>query len=537
MKKFTTTYCLVFIFINLSSVGLLHAAMQSSGTSVSVRDFGASGKKSQDATAFIQEAIDVVADKGGGTVILPPGEYTSGTIFLRDNINLHLYAGATLFATTDTAAYEGKGKIKDTGSLDTPVLIYGKGLKNIAITGRGIIKGEPEFLSKPFAPYEFIQREYDIAKAAGIELVTPTRVEPSASLIYLTECTDILIEDVSLVDSPFWGLHLHWSERIRIRGIKITSDLNLGVNSDGLDIDGCKDVVVSDCIISTADDAIVLKTTDRNGEHRSCENVTITNCILESTSSALKLGTESYGDFNHIIFDNCVIRNTNRGLGIFIRDGGTASNIIFSNITMECNRKDFHWWGDGDALRFVVLKRNEDSKIGGIENVLVKDVIAHVQGSSVIEGFEGKNLKNIKLSNVQFHMNRETTPDKRAVHGLQVKGVDNLTLKDVRVDWSTATEKNWESAVNIEAVNGLFIDNFVGRQGIATSNHPALHMKNVQNARVFNCLALPETKNFLKISGSETANIYLSNNVLHEASKPVIKAKEVSEQEVVYLDE
>lgn len=536
MKKWLIVIaCQCFLFLrSMAGDQQLHTSQPDQGFSVSVRDFGANGNKSQDATAFIRQAIEACAKNGGGTVVFPPGDYTSGTIFLKDHIRLHVQQGAVIYATRDTAAYVGKGDIKDTGSLNTPVLIYGKGVKNIAITGGGTLKGEPQYVMKPFVPYDFIQKEYEIAKEAGLKLMTPTRLEPSVSLIYLTECEDISIKDVQLEDSPFWGLHLHWSERIRIRGVQITSDLDRGVNSDGLDIDGCKDVVVSDCIISTADDAIVLKTTDRNGVHRPCENVTVTNCILESTSCALKLGTESYDDFSHIIFDNCVIRNTNRGLGIFIRDGGTARNIIFSNITMECNRKDFYWWGDGEALHFVVLKRNENSQIGHIENVLVKDVIAHVQGSSVIEGFAGQNLKDITLSNVALHMYQEDAPDKRAVHGLQVKGVDNFTLQNVKVHWDAEEEKQWESAVYLESVNGLLVQNLAARQGRITSEDPALHLKNVQDARILNCLAFPKTRNFLKISGSETEKIFLSSNFLYKAVQPVIKSPEVPEKEVVH---
>src|SRR5690606_6080712 len=101
-----------------------------------------------------------------------------------------------------------------------------------------------------------------------------------------------LLDGISIVDSPNWSCHIQWSQNIRINGIKITSGLKEGVNSDGLDIDGCKNVIVSNSIIQTGDDAICLKTTKQGARSESCEDILIDNCILSSTSCALKIGTE-----------------------------------------------------------------------------------------------------------------------------------------------------------------------------------------------------------------------------------------------------
>lgn len=122
---------------------------------------------------------------------------------------------------------------------------------------------------------------------------------------------------------------LGWIENVRAveRGIYITSNRHNGVNSDGLDIDGCSHVMVSDCRIDTGDDALCLKTTRTNGQAQPCRYITVTNCILTSSSAALKIGTESHADFEHITVTNCVVDGANRGLNIIVRDGGSGQHL------------------------------------------------------------------------------------------------------------------------------------------------------------------------------------------------------------------
>lgn len=244
----------------------------------------------------------------------------------------------------------------------------------------------------------------------------------------------------------------------------------MGVNSDGLDIDGCSNVTISDCYISTGDDAIVLKTTRSNAGYRNCEDVTVNNCVLESSSTALKLGTESHGDFTRILFSNCVIRNTNRGLGIFIRDGGKASKIVFQNIAMQGRRREFHWWGDGDLVRFLIMKRAPDSRSGAIEDVIIRNVVADVQGTSMISSRESTAIKNLELDNISLTMYAEETADKRADNALTIDNVQNLTLRNISFSWDTLMQEDkWQHAIQIKQSSSVFVN--------------AIHIKNVPETR------------------------------------------------------
>lgn len=486
---------------------------------INVKTLGATGQKDQLATAFIQKAINDCAASGGGVVYFPPGNYFSGAITLRSNVTIHLETGATIFASLDIKDYEIPDK---DNRYRHPVLFYADSADNIAFTGKGKIHGQAQ---REYLPIEsvdgFIKEETEITRQTGIEMKQYSKVEPYTFLVFLVNCTNVTISDITLYESCNWTLHLQWCQNVKIRGINIYSDLDKGVNADGIDIDGCKDVIVSDCRIETGDDAIVLKSTLSKGKSQPCENVVVTNCILTSTSTALKIGTETHSDFRHILFDNCVIRNSNRGLSIVVRDGAQVSDVKFSNISMELNRKHFNWWGNADGIWLVVLKRTETSRIGNISNVTFDNISGDIQGTSRLEGFAGKPLKNIRLNNVHFSMHAETKPDKRATDGFRAHDVDGLFLTNCSVEWNEkVTETKWAGAFAFENISNLHLRSLSGKQAPASSQ-PAIKLTNVNHAIIESCYAPAGTGTFIKITGSGTKNIFLGKNYVHLASKPM----------------
>src|SRR5690606_5206522 len=177
-------------------------------------------------------------------------------------------------------------------------------------------------------------------------------------MFILDDCYNVLLEGISIIHSPLWNVRLNNCDRVHVRGVYIYSDLEKGVNADGIDICSTSNVTISDSIIVTADDSIVLKTPGREGQEvRPTENVVVTNCVLSSSSCALKFGTETFADIKHIVFNNCTVRNTNKGMGIDVMDGAVVSHVIFSNITIEGNRRHWNWWGDADMIKVLLEKR------------------------------------------------------------------------------------------------------------------------------------------------------------------------------------
>ena len=317
-----------------------------------VKAFGAAGLRSQNATGACQAAIDACTAAGGGTVRVPPGEYSVGTIQLKDNVTLHVEAGATLFLSQDNPQFP-RGR---------RAMVFAENASNIGVTGRGTLDG--------LAQYEFVAMrgvdpeiadEIAIARAAGVDMRRYYRVGVQAYMLILNDCRNVLLQDISIVHSPLWSVRLNDCDRVHVRGVSIYSDLEKGVNADGIDIVSSRNVTISDSIIETADDAIVLKAIARDGQPaRPTENVTVTNCVLTSSSTALMIGTETEADIRHVLFNNCVIRNSNKGFGINVQDGATVSDVIVSNLTIETSRRHWNWWGSAEMCKFVLKKRTPD---------------------------------------------------------------------------------------------------------------------------------------------------------------------------------
>lgn len=479
---------------------------------LNVKTLGATGVKSQLATAILQQAIDDCAAAGGGTVYFPPGDYLTGALFLKSNVTICLEAGATIFASLDMKDYDVPGKEE---RYRHPVLLYADSAANISITGKGKINGQARREYLPLVSVDgFIKEETEIARKAGIEMKQYNKVEPFTFLVFLVNCKNVSISDVTLYESCNWTLHLQWCENVKVKGINIFSDLDKGVNADGIDIDGCRDVIVSDCHIQTGDDAIVLKSTLSKGKSQPCENVTVTNCILTSTSTALKIGTETYSDFRHILFSNCVIRNSNRGLSIVVRDGAQVRDVKFSDINMELNRKHFNWWGNADGIWLVVLKRTENSRVGNISDVTFDNISGAVQGTSRIEGFAGMPLHNIRLNNVHFRMQPESKADKRATDAFRAHDVNGLTMTNCSVEWNLdKTEPKWASAFAFENITGLWLSGLSANR-VPGSVYPMFRVENSKEAIIEHCIASGDSGTFLKVSGLTTKKITLGRNYI-----------------------
>lgn len=441
-----------------------------SGQVFNIKDYGAIADTTQLSTSSIQQAIDECSAHGGGTVWIPAGDYLCTTVFLKDNVTLHLDAGATLYASRKVSDYAHSAADNDF----VEMLIGAVNARNISITGTGTLNCRAERIGFRRAPQLAVTDSVtgrEIANAAkyGADYQSKfKKVPPFPGAINLTNCTNVHIRDIQVIESSFWSVHLQWCNRVYVDGVYIESNPDNGVNADGLDIDGCSNVMVSNCMIHTGDDALCLKTTSPNGESRPCRWITVTNCILTSSSAALKLGTESHNDFEDITVSNCVINRANRGINMIIRDGGTVRNVTFSNLTINTVRKATFWWGNGDPLWFTIQRRDGAAKAGSIENITLQNIIAHGQSGVRMEGFDGE-IKNIRIRDFQLFMEPEDAIDKRARNGFLFHGVNDLSLTDCRVKWNRKQPQDeWESAYLFEHIKGLEL---IGVKGEQAPNH------------------------------------------------------------------
>ncbi len=511
MKR--TSFILIYILLSF-----IQLKAQPVDFYLNIRDYGATGDKNQKVTGIIQRTIDLVYQQGGGTIYFPPGDYLSGTVVLKNNVNIYLESGATLFASRDEQDYQTDFKIikqnpnNNPDIASTPVLLYANDAENITLSGGGKIHGQAE---REYVDYDavdtFIEDEIALARKSGVEMKRYVKIPPVTYLFFFENCNQIKIQDIRFIESQAWTIHFKWSRNIFIDNVFVQSSLEAGVNADGIDIDGCSNVVINNCIIETGDDAIVLKTTSTAGKSMPCEDIAVSNCVLTSTSSALKLGTESYADFRRITFNNCAIKNTNRALGIIIRDGATASDVLFSDMVIECNRKHFNWWGNADPFWLVVKKRNPNSKIGHISNIRFENIMAQVQGTGKIEGYPGHPIQNISIQNVDIRMHPEDKMDKRAGCIIEAHDVVDLSLENVNVSWNEKQiQKTWKNAFHFSNIENLRLDKLNGSSAPGQED-AFIRLTNIKNGLVERCVQV-DNDPFAKIGG-KTTNLILRDNI------------------------
>ena len=494
-------------------------ALITSTTPIDVRKFGASGKRTDNATKAFRDALEAAATRGGGVVNVPPGEYTVGTIQLKDNVTLNIEAGATLFLS----------QLKEDYMEGIRTMIYAENAQNIAVTGRGKLDGLAQYDYAEMRGLDVeITKEIELATAAGIELRRYYRKASAlnAYMFVINDCTNFLLTDVTIINSPLWNVRLNDCNKVFVRGIHIYSDLEKGVNSDGIDIVSTSNVTISDCVIVTADDSIVIKTIPRNGKKaNTSENIVVTNCVLSSSSTPLMIGTETHADIKHVVFNNCVIRNSNKGFGINVQDGATVSNVIFSNLTIETNRRDWYWWGDSEMCKFILRKRTETSAMGVIKDILIEKVIANVRGTSTIQGHANQALENITFTNVQIFMLPEDMKDKRSSHALHIQNVKGLKVRDLSVKWSDEAEPKWKSALVLKNVTDFEVDSFSGRQGLKNGKDAAIVLDDATDGIIRNSKATDGTNVFIQIRGNPKNFVSFTGNETRKAKQAMLFEK------------
>lgn len=494
---------------------------------LSVRRFGASGKREQDATKAFRSAIEAANARGGGKVVVPPGEYTVGTIELKSNIDLHIEAGATLYLS----------QLRENYSQGQRAMIFADNAVNISVSGKGKLDGLAQYDYAEMRGIDVdIKKEIDNARSAGADMRRYYRKTSAlnAFMFILNDCINVTLTDIAVMNSPLWTIRLNDCNRVFIRGVHIYSDLEKGVNADGIDIVSCSNVTISDCVVETADDAIVLKTIARNNRKANpCQNITVTNCILTSSSTALMIGTETEADIHDVLFNNCVIRNSNKGFGINVQDGATVRNVIFSNLTIETNRRHWNWWGSAELCKFLLMQRTHASRLGTIRDIVVDNVVAHTRGTTTLTGHERQPLENITFSNVQVLMDIENAIDKRVTDAIRMEQIRGLNIRNLTVKWTeNKTEDRWQSALVLKNVTEGMIESFRGRQGRIGANIPAIILENVSEFILRNSFASSGTATFVRVAGERARDVSIRHNEIKNAKAGISFETEKLKNEV-----
>lgn len=367
-----------------------------------VLDYGAKGDGITNDAPAIQKALDTCAANGGGRVILPGGHvYSSGTIFLRSNVELYLESGAVLKACADPEAFCSRRA--DWGTKTEQVQYYvncdydgeppkcfvvAQEAENVRITGFGTIDGSEEnFYAQQYEDY--IEGTY----------------YPRIPLLMLYKVSHLTLTGVTLTRSAFWTVHMVGCSDVLIDGIRILNNTRM-VNCDGIDPDHCRNVRISNCHIESADDCIVLKNTEKYTELGPCENIVVTNCTLMSTSAAIKIGTESESDFRCISVSNCVITGTNRGISLQLRDKGNIQDVTFSNLHIRTHRFSDLWWGTSEPVTITVLPRHEGTTVGRVRNVHFENISCESENGVFLYAEKPGMLQDISFRRLRIRLRK-----------------------------------------------------------------------------------------------------------------------------------
>ena len=367
-----------------------------------VKNYGAKADGITLDTDAINLTIDAAAKAGGGTVNFSAGTYLSYSIRLKSNITLYLEQGATILAAEpkgdigyDAPEIGATNNFQDFGhSHWHNSLIWGENLENISILGPGVIYGK------------------------GLTRGGPFRAPFGNKAIALKLCKNVILKDFTILYGGHFGILATGVDNMTIDNIKMDT------NRDGMDIDACRNVRISNCSINSPwDDAICLKSSYALGYARATENVTITNCQVsgfdrgtfingtykrdeynlvpdkEGPTGRIKFGTESNGGFKNITVSNCVFEFC-RGLALETVDGGLLEDISISNITMRDIVNSPIFLRLGGRMRGPEGVPIGELRRVNISNLMVYNADSHF--SSIISGLPGNDIEDIKLSNIRI---------------------------------------------------------------------------------------------------------------------------------------
>ncbi|MGL4519482.1 MAG: glycoside hydrolase family 28 protein [Phocaeicola sp.] len=320
---------------------------------VSIVDFGA---VANEAETLNHEAINLAIlacnQAGGGMVVVPKGDFYTGPITLKSNVNLHLEEGAVLKFTTDRSYYFPAVLTRWEGvdCYNYRPLIYAYGETNIALTGKGTVDGQGSATEWWYMKGGRFTIAGNIDQGKGREKLlmyaeTNTPIDRRImteedglrpQLINFNHCKSVLIEDVKLINSPFWVIHPMFCEDLIVRGVKIESH---GPNSDGCDPESCKNVLIEDCLFDTGDDCIAIKS-GRNNDGRKwgipSENIIVRNCVMKDGHGGVVVGSEISGGYRNLFVENCEMDSPNLDRVVRIKTstcrGGVIENIFVRNI-------------------------------------------------------------------------------------------------------------------------------------------------------------------------------------------------------------
>jgi len=525
-----------------------------------VVNYGAVGDGKTNNAAAIDRAIAAAAHAGGGTVVVPPGDFMSGPITILSNVTLYLEAGSIIRGSTRLQDYllppaGGEGENKQGSgaqSVREPAgLITATNAKNITITGRGTIEGSAvsfmkadQVLDLKYAVTDGGDWNPSLVRQGKDFLSTklgpqdgpfvPIKPRPGR-MIRIDNCDNVMITGVTLQNSPNYTVSVTDSRNVDIMGIKINSFASdrRAPNDDGIDLFNSRFVHISDCDIQNGDDSLCLF---------GSEDVTVTNCTLSSHDSAIRIGYDG-GETRNSVFSNLIIRNSTRGINVNVRAGGVIENLLFENIFIQTQLHTGYWWGKGEPIHISAVPQAGTKVPGVIRNLRFSNILAETEGGILIYGTKESIIRDIRFDQVKLKVKagpmsefvggnfdlrgdvpQEFSIFKHDIPGLYGRYVDGLKLSNFEVEWDGKLPEFFSQAIECENFRNMEVDGFVGRQAQTEGKNSAISLSNGSGVSIRDSVAAEGTQTFLAHTGI-TGGIILLNNDLSRAKVVISPAK------------
>lgn len=396
-----------------------------------IADYGAVGDGKTDCTEAFRRAISAAHQAGGGRVVVPAATFLTGPIHLKSNVNLHVSDGAVVKFSVDPNKYVPAVYTRFEGieCMNYSPLVYAYEQENIAITGKGTLDGQASdenwwrWKSTQGDDVRALRNQGEagvpVAKrifGAGRQL-RPNMIQPY-------KCKNVLIEAVTIKNSPMWHIHPVLSTNVTVRNVKV---IGHGPNNDGCNPESCRDVLIEGCYFDTGDDCIAIKSGRNNDGRRvnvASENIVIRNCQMKDGHGGVVIGSEMTGGARNVFAENCTMDSPNLDRALRIKTnsvrGGIVENVYMRNVTIgqvaeAVFKVNFHY-GEGDTGKFTPTVRHIN-----LENVTSKKS----RYALSIRGYERSPITDISLKNCTFdNVERANV----------LVGVKNLTLDNVKIN-------------------------------------------------------------------------------------------------------
>lgn len=501
--------------------------------SVSVADFGGTGDGYTLNTAAFADAIAALTAKGGGRVVVPEGVWYTGPIVLKDNIELHLEQNAVIVFSSDKSLYPlVETTFEGLNTLRCQSPLSARGVKNVAVTGRGVIDGNGDAWRAVKQDKVNPRQWKDLVKSGGILSDDGKTWYPSESykfgatsgadqnvstwaktradfermhdflrpvMVAIHHCENVLLEGVTFQNSPCWNIHPAMCTNLIVNDITVRCP-DYAQNSDGIDIESCRNVVLTDSRFDVGDDGICIKSgKDQAGRDRGipCENILVDNCIVFHGHGGFVVGSEMSGGVRNVKVSNCVFSGTDVGLRFKSARGrgGVVENIwiediAMNNILQEPLLFDLFYGGKSAS---EALAEGGDAEVTDIAPKPVDETTP---------AFRDIHIKNVWCRGARRAM---------YFNGLPEMNVERVTVENTRIYATTGAQINESSDVVLRNVK------IIPEQG------PALMLNNVRNLSVEDFVCPEGLEHAFVVTGSRNRSIEVSSPQITGANTSLSK--------------